>query len=167
MGGKSKGCACKQAELDCVREILEKYEGSRGVLVHIFQDVQKELGYLPEEALAIIAERADLSLAHVYGVASFYAHFYFTPRGENVIKVCRGTACHVRGSKVTLEGLEEELGIKDGETTDDLKFTLETVSCVGCCALAPVVVVNEQVLKERNPKKIVAALKAEGEGKSE
>ncbi|MDI6891941.1 MAG: NADH-quinone oxidoreductase subunit NuoE [Actinomycetota bacterium] len=167
MGKKSKGCACKQAELDCVREILEKYEGRRGVLVHILQDVQKKLGYLPEETLAVIAEGVGLSLAHVYGVASFYAHFYFTPRGENVIKVCRGTACHVRGSKAILEGLEEELEIKDGETTDDLKFTLETVSCVGCCALAPVVVVNEQVLKERDPKKIVTTLKAEGKEKGE
>jgi NADH:ubiquinone oxidoreductase subunit E len=167
MGGKSKGCACKQAELDCVQEILEKYEGRRGVLVHVLQDVQKGLGYLPEETLAIIAERLGLSLAHVYGVASFYTRFYFTPRGKNIIRVCVGTACHVRGSKAILEGLEEELEIKDGETTDDLKFTLETVSCVGCCALAPVVVVNEQVLKERDPKKIVTTLKAEGEEKGE
>jgi len=148
-----------QVNVDDVRELLKRYEGKRGVLVHALQDVQREFGFLPEEALEVIADEFDLSLAHVYGVASFYAHFYFTPRGKNIIKVCTGTACHVRGSKIILEGLEEELGIKAGETTDDFEFTLETVSCVGCCALAPVVVVNEEVSREKNPKKIIATLK--------
>ncbi len=152
-----------QIDANRIFELLEKHEGKRGVLVHALQDIQKEFSFLPEEAFRIIAEKLDLPLAHVYGVASFYAHFYFTPRGKNVIKVCTGTACHVRGSKVILDGLEEELGIEAGETTDDFEFTLETVSCVGCCALAPVVVVNENVSKERNPKKIIATLKNKGE----
>ncbi|HDP70570.1 MAG TPA: NADH-quinone oxidoreductase subunit NuoE [Actinobacteria bacterium] len=156
-----------QIDVDDVHKLLKKYEGKTGVLVHALQDVQEEFGFLPEESLEVIADEFDLSLAHVYGVASFYAHFYFTPRGKNIIKVCTGTACYVRGSKLILEGLEEELGIKAGETTDDLEFTLETVSCVGCCALAPVVVVNENVSKERNPKKIISALKNKGEENDE
>lgn len=156
-----------QVNVDDVRELLKRYEGKRGVLVHALQDVQREFGFLPEEALEVIADEFDLSLAHVYGVASFYTHFYFTPRGKNIIKVCTGTACHVRGSKVILEGLEEELGIKAGETTDDFEFTLETVSCVGCCALAPVVVVNEEVSRERNPKKIIATIKNKKEENDE
>ncbi|MDO8886255.1 NADH-quinone oxidoreductase subunit NuoE [Candidatus Oleimmundimicrobium sp.] len=156
-----------QVNVNDVRKLLKKYEEKKGVLVHALQDVQKEFGFLPEEALKVIAEVMDLSLAHVYGVASFYAHFYFTPRGKNIIKVCTGTACHVRGSKVILEGLEEELGIKAGETTDDFEFTLETVSCVGCCALAPVVVVNEEVSREKNSKKIIAILKNKKEENDE
>jgi len=169
------GCACNtkkedvkvQVDTGRVCELLKKYKGRRGVLVHALQDVQKEFGFLPEEAIGVIADEFDLSLAHVYGVASFYAHFYFTPRGKNIIKVCTGTACHVRGSKIILEGLEEELGIKAGETTDDFEFTLETVSCVGCCALAPVVVVNEEVSREKNPKKIIAILKNKKEENDE
>ncbi|MDI6689594.1 MAG: NAD(P)H-dependent oxidoreductase subunit E [Actinomycetota bacterium] len=154
-------CAC--LELEKTREIVKKYEGKQGVLVHILQDVQLEFGYLPENAMNVIAKELDISLAHAYGVASFYTRFYFTPRGENIIRVCMGTACHVRGSHAILEEFETNLGLKDGETSDDLKFTLETVSCVGCCALAPVVVINDVVSKERNPKRIVAKLRGEEE----
>ena len=142
-------------------EIVAKYRQREGVLVHVLQDIQREFGYLPEDALRIAAKGLNLSFAQVYGVASFYTQFYFTPRGENVIKVCVGTACHIRGALAVLDRFEKELGIKAGETTNDLKFTLETVSCVGCCGLAPVVVANEQVVKKRDHPKLIARLSGE------
>jgi len=134
--------------------ILERYRGKEGGLVPLLQDVQRELGWLPEEALALVADTLGLTLAQVVGVASFYAQFYFEPRGRHVVRVCTGTACHIRGAPKILERLEEELGIEAGETAEDLSFTLETVNCVGCCALAPVVVVDERVLKRRDHKKL-------------
>ncbi|MGY4706215.1 NADH-quinone oxidoreductase subunit NuoE [Candidatus Bipolaricaulota sp. J31] len=134
--------------------ILERYRGKRGALVSLLQDVQAELGWLPEEALKLVAETLGLTLAQVVGVASFYAQFYFEPRGRHVIRVCTGTACHIRGAPKILARLEEELGIRPGETTEDLSFTLETVNCVGCCALAPVVVVDDRVLRRRDHRKL-------------
>lgn len=148
-------CACTQEK---THEILAKYRGKEGVLVHMFQDIQYEFGYLPKDALEVVAEETELPLAHIYGVASFYAHFYFKPRGKNIVRICTGTACQVRGAKALLEGFEKELDLKDGETSEDLMYTLETVSCVGCCALAPVVVVNNEVSKERNSKKVISKL---------
>lgn len=134
--------------------ILSRYRGQEGGLIPLLQEVQGELGWLPEEALKLVAEATGLTLARVVGVASFYAQFYFRPRGRHVIRVCTGTACHIRGAPKILERLEEELGIRAGETAADLSFTLETVNCVGCCALAPVVVVDERVLKRRDHKKL-------------
>ena len=142
-----------------VREIVAKYRHKEGVLVHVLQDIQRELGYLPEDALRIASKELNLSFAQVYGVASFYTQFYFTPRGENVVKVCVGTACHIRGAMAVLDRFEKELGIKAGETTSDLKLTLETVSCVGCCGLAPVAVANEQVVKKRDHPKLITRLR--------
>jgi NADH:ubiquinone oxidoreductase subunit E len=95
-------------------------------------------------------------------VASFYSQFYFEPRGRNVIKVCIGTACHIRGASAILERIEKELGVKDGETTPDMEFTLETVNCVGCCGLAPVIVANERVVRKKDQQKVVARLKNQG-----
>lgn len=143
------------------REITARYRGKEGVLVHILEDLQEEFGYLPEEALSVVATERGLSLAEIYGVASFYARFYFTPRGKNIVRVCTGTACHVRGASRVLAKLEEGLGLKCGETSPDLKYTLETVSCVGCCALAPVVVVNERTQQVLDPGKVLSVLKKE------
>lgn len=165
-------CGCKQAQdqnevfdIDSVRSLLDGYRGKEGGLVHALQDVQHALGYLPKEAMEMIADVFNLPFSHVYGVASFYAHFYFVPRGKNIIKVCTGTACHVRGAKTILDGLAEELGIEPGQTTSDMEFTLETVSCVGCCALAPVVVVGEEVSKERTPKRLISSIREAEDGK--
>lgn len=152
--------SCTLVDLERVRQIVAKSRYKQGVLVHVLQDIQQEFGYLPEDALRIAAEEIGLSLAQVYGVASFYSQFYFTPRGENVVRVCVGTACHIRGALAVLERFEKELGLKNGGTTPDLKFTLETVSCVGCCSLAPVVVINEKVVKKKDHQKILARLKA-------
>lgn len=154
-------CSCEVREK--TYDILSDYRDKHGVLVQALQDVQKEFGYLPGDALMVISEELGLSLANICGVASFYTNFYFIPRGENIIKVCVGTACHVRGAEKILESVEKKLNIKDGETTDDQKFTLETVSCLGCCALAPVVMVNEKVSKERKLTRLLKSLSEESD----
>lgn len=136
----------QQDDIQKVDSVLDAASGQRGILIAVLQRVQEKIGYLPEEAMKMIAERLSMSLTTVYGVASFYKHFHFKPRGKNVVKVCMGTACHVRGAKDVLTEMENKLGIKEGETTKDLSVTLETVGCVGCCALAPVATVNDQDL---------------------
>lgn len=155
----------QQEDLKKVDAVLDDAVGQRGVLIAVLQKVQEKVGYLPEEAMQTIADRLQMSLNNVYGVASFYKHFHFKPRGKNVVKVCMGTACHVRGGKAVLTEMENQLGIKEGETTKDLSVTLETVGCVGCCALAPVATVNDQDLYgELTPKMvddIVAMVRSE------
>ena len=148
------------AELDVdekignVKDVLSEAQKKRGVLIHAFQSIQKEHNYLPEEVLNSLAKKLNIPLSEVYSTASFYKHFYFKPRGRNVVCVCVGTACHVRGAKKVLEKIEESFGIKEGETTADMSMTLETVGCVGCCGLAPVVTVNEEVVGDLNPKRV-------------
>lgn len=136
----------QQEDIKRVDSILNDASGQRGILITVLQRTQEKIGYLPEDAMKMIAERLSLSLTTVYGVASFYKHFHFKPRGKNIVKVCMGTACHVRGAKAVLDEMESKLGIREGETTKDLSVTLETVGCVGCCALAPVATVNDQDL---------------------
>ncbi|THB71425.1 MAG: NADH-quinone oxidoreductase subunit NuoE [Desulfobulbaceae bacterium] len=128
-----------------LQEILAPYKGKSDALIPVLQEVQAELGYLPEEAMMAIAKTTGVPESHVYGVATFYAQFYFTRRGKNQTKVCTGTACHVKGAARVIEAFERELGIDCGCTSEDFEHTLETVACVGSCALAPVVVVNEEV----------------------
>jgi len=125
--------------------ILAPYRGQRGALIPVLQKVQEEIGYLPEEAVSEIAYFLGVSESEVYGVASFYAQFRFIRQGEHAVKVCQGTACHVRGGRRILETVERELGIQPGETTEDYKFSLERVACFGSCALAPVMVVDKTV----------------------
>lgn len=126
-------------------EILTPYRGQRGALIPVLQKVQEELGYLPEEAITEIATFLGLGKSEVYGVASFYAQFRFERQGEHVVKVCQGTACHVRGGQRILDTVQQELGIQPGETTENYKFSLERVACFGSCALAPVMVVDKTV----------------------
>ena len=137
-----------------VKEVLTEAQKKRGVLIHAFQSIQKEHNYLPEEVLSSLSKKLNIPLSDVYSTASFYKHFYFKPRGRNVVCVCVGTACHVRGASKVLKKIEESFGIKEGETTADMAVTLETVGCVGCCGLAPVVTVNEEVVGDLNPKKV-------------
>jgi len=137
-----------------VAPILAKHEGKDGVLISLLQDVQEEFGFLEENAMHALAEHLLLPVSHLYGVASFYSQFYFEPRGKNVVKVCTGTACHIRGAPTIQARLEEQLRIRPGETSSDLKFTLETVNCLGCCALAPVVSINDRVLNRREQRKL-------------
>ncbi len=150
-----------------IGRILQDQEKKRGILIHLLQMIQEEHRYLPEEELRKLSKKLGLSLAEIYSVASFYKMFYFTPRGRKIVKVCLGTACYVRGSKKVLTALEEEFSIKDGETTPDLAMTLETVGCFGCCGLAPVTVVNDDVTGEIGPKKLETLIKSIKEEKIE
>ncbi|MDO9288950.1 MAG: NADH-quinone oxidoreductase subunit NuoE [Thermodesulfovibrionales bacterium] len=137
-----------------VKDILTEVQKKRGILIHAFQGIQKEYNYLPEDVLKALSKKLDIPLVEVYSTATFYKHFYFKPRGKNIVCVCTGTACHVRGSDKVLEKIEESFGIKEGETTPDLSLTLETVGCVGCCGLAPVITVNEEVVGDLSPKRV-------------
>ena len=134
-------------------ELLAPYQGERGVLIPVLQQVQGEFGYISEQAVSEIARFLAVSQSEVYGVATFYAQFRFTQPGEHTIKVCQGTACHVRGGDRILETVERELGINPGGTTEDYKFSLERVACFGCCALSPVMVVDNTVYSRVTPAK--------------
>jgi NADH-quinone oxidoreductase subunit E len=148
-------------------EILASFVGDKAELIPILQRIQEALGYLPEEALKRTARFTRVPEATVFGVATFYAQFRFTPAGRNLVKLCRGTGCYVKGSPRLLDEVEKLLGIKDGETTPDLEYTLETVACFGSCALAPVVVVNGKVHGSMTPEKVRALLRAIDEAQSE
>jgi NADH-quinone oxidoreductase subunit E len=137
-----------------VSDQLTDEQKKRGVLIHAFQKIQKEQNFLPEEELIKLAEELDLPLSYVYSTATFYKQFYFTPRGRKILKVCTGTACHVRGASSVMDKIVEEFGVKDGETTEDLAMTLETVGCIGCCGLAPVATINEDIVGEIDSKKL-------------
>ena len=141
-----------------IEAVLSGYEQARQNLVPILQDVQGQLGYLPEVAVSQVASHLDLSENDVFGVATFYTQFRFTPPGKHCIKVCQGTACHVRGSALIVEEVSRRLGVAAGETTRDLKFSLERVACYGSCALAPVVVIDDKVHARMTPKKTAEAI---------
>lgn len=130
---------------DELAEMLAEYEGEKGALIPILQKVQEKVGYLPEEAISKVAAFTKMSESEIFGVASFYAQFYFTRRGKHTLKVCLGTACHVRGGERILDEVKRELGVESGETTKDYKFSLERVACFGACALAPVMVIDKNV----------------------
>ena len=120
----------------------------------LLHEIQGVVGYIPPEVIPGIARELGLFPSQVQGVISFYTQFYTTPRGKNVVRVCRGTACHVRGGKTILKLVKQELGIEEEETTNDLEYTLETVACIGVCALAPNIVVNRDTYGHLNPKKV-------------
>jgi NADH:ubiquinone oxidoreductase subunit E len=124
--------------------ILQKNRYDPEALIMILQDVTAEYNYLPKEALTYISQKLHVNLSQIYGIATFYKAFSLTPRGKYIINVCLGTACHVRGADKIMESLEQRLNVRAGETTKDLNFTLESVRCLGCCALGPVITVNER-----------------------
>jgi NADH-quinone oxidoreductase subunit E len=130
---------------DQLRESLPKYKKDRSSLVPILQEVQAKFGYLPREAMLEVSNFLRIPASEVFGVVTFYAGFRLIPPGKHAIKVCMGTACHMRGGGLILETLERELDIKVGGVTQDLEFQLDRVACVGCCALAPVVIIDERV----------------------
>jgi NADH-quinone oxidoreductase subunit E len=142
--------------------IFLKFNGNRGELISILQKVQESIGYLPKDAIIEIAKFTRLPISHVFGVASFYAQFRLLPTGKNKISVCRGTACHVRGGAQILEEVERQLGIKEGESTQDLEYSLETVACLGCCALAPVITINDEVQGKLSLKDVEKVLPSRG-----
>jgi NADH:ubiquinone oxidoreductase subunit E len=142
--------------------IFAEYERKRENIIPILQEVQDEYTYLPMELMAEIAEYTRIPASDIYGVATFYAQFRFTPTGENIISVCRGTACHVRGAPRIFEEVTDQLNLEDEGTTEDMQYTVETVACLGCCALAPVMTINEEVHGTLTKKKVRKLIQTEG-----
>lgn len=138
----------------CARDVIEKYPKEQRFTLAILQDIQRKYKYIPREALETLAEYLDTTVSRLYGMATFYKALSLTPKGEHIVKVCDGTACHVAGSMVVLEELEKALGIKAGETTEDLKFSISTVNCIGACALAPVMMIDETYYGNLTPKMV-------------
>ena len=148
-----------QLDLSVVEEILEKNGYKEQAIISILQEVQEVYHYLPREVFPILSEKLNMSEARIYSIATFYENFSLEPKGKYVIKICDGTACHVRKSIPILEKLRSELGLsEEKKTTDDLNFTVETVSCLGACGLAPVLTVNDVVHAEMTPEKAVVLL---------
>ncbi len=139
-------------------EVLDSYKGERGAVIPILQKAQEKLGYLPEEAVKEIARFLRTSESEIYGVATFYAQFRFTRPGEHMLKVCMGTACYVRGGELILDAVQRELDVEPGGTTSDFKFSMERVACFGCCALSPVMVVDNTVYSRMTPSKVKQVL---------
>jgi len=142
-------------------KIFSSFKGNPDELIPILQAVQHEYGYLSDSAMSETAEFTGVPSSRIYAVATFYAQFRFTPIGRNHITVCRGTACHVRGAPRILDEIEKTIGITDGETTEDLEYSLETVACIGACGLSPCIMINRKVKAKMTPRK-VAELFIEG-----
>jgi len=153
------GCACQAAEEKSIPyaqldEVVAKYRGEAAAIISILQDAQELLGYIPKQAIAYLAEKIRVSPAKIYGIVTFYAQFRLAPIGRYNLMVCEGTACHVNGAKSLTRAISEELDIAGGETTADGLFTLERVACVGCCSLAPVVVVDGEAHANMTPSRV-------------
>jgi NADH-quinone oxidoreductase subunit E len=146
-------------DLVLMDEIFEKYSDQKGALIPILQQAQDLYGYVPREVLQLIADQLGVSLGKVYGVATFYAQFYLEKRGRHILKLCDGTACHVKGTPILVNALEDGFEINPGETTDDGELTVEIVYCLGSCALAPVTVLDEQVMGRMRPEMLVRKVK--------
>jgi len=142
-----------------VAVILDRYQRDQGLLVSILQDVQSEFYYLPQDAIEEVSRGLDIPLTQAYSVATFFKAFSLKPRGRHLINVCLGTACHVRGAVRILDKMERDLNIKTGETTEDLRFTLETVNCVGACALGPIVLIDGKYHGQMSTDKVDSVLK--------
>jgi len=141
-----------------LNEILSSYEGKEEELIPILQQTQQVFGYLPEPTMKRVAKFLKLPESTVFGVVTFYAQFKLVPSGRNIIRVCRGTACHVRGASGILGEVEQQLGIKPGESTPDLEYSLEAIACFGSCALAPVMVIGNRVYGRMSPAKVKEVL---------
>ena len=147
--------------------IFSEFEGKRENIIPILQKVQEEYTFLPEHLMAEIARYTHVPPSDIYGVATFYAQFRFTPTGKNLVSVCRGTACHVRGAPRIFEEITDQLGLENEGTTEDMEYTVETVACVGCCALAPVITINEEVHGDLTKQKVKKLIQAEGDQNGE
>lgn len=146
-------------EKEKIQAFIDKHQGQKKSLIVILQDIQTEYNYLPEESLRFVAKALDIPLTDVVGVATFYRAFSLTPRGKHICTVCQGTACHVRGGPRILDEFERRLKIRAGQTTKDGQFTLETVACLGCCAIGPVVVVDRDYHAHTTVRNVGAILK--------
>lgn len=145
-----------------VNQVLDKYRGQKGAIIPILQAVQEAYGYLPHQALEHVAKELRVPFSRIFGVATFYAQFHLSPRGKNIIRVCQGTACHVRGGAKIMDKLREVLKLEVGGTTEDLNFTLESVACIGACGLAPVMMINNDTFGRLTADKIAGIIENYG-----
>ena len=143
-----------KTDLKRIDRLIADYREQKWGLIPLLHEIQEIVGYIPPEAIPRIASSLNLFPSQVQGVITFYEQFHVVPRGKNVVRVCRGTACHVRGGKTILKLVKRHLGIEENETTSDLEYSLETVACIGCCALAPNVIINRNIHGHMNPKKV-------------
>ncbi|MCE5334479.1 MAG: NAD(P)H-dependent oxidoreductase subunit E [Desulfobacteraceae bacterium] len=150
---------CPEIQKEEIDDILKDFEGKQFEIIPALQAIQAKYGYVPPVFVKPLAEALRLFPSQVQGVMTFYAQFSMTPRGRNIVRVCRGTACHVRGGRSVLRTANRVLGLGDGETSEDLNFTLETVACLGACALSPVMTINRTYFGLMNPKKAETVLK--------
>jgi NADH-quinone oxidoreductase subunit E len=147
-----------ELDLDPLYEVLAEYKTQQGAVIPVLQKAQGLYGWLPEQVLRIIAKEMNVPLSQIYGVVTFYSQFYLTRRGRHIIRQCDGTACHVRGAARIVDVVENHLGIRAGETTADYKYTFEVVYCLGSCGLAPVAMIDDQVVGHLVPEKLVSIL---------
>ena len=158
------GCQCgsqqksEQTMQEELNKVFEKYRDAQGSLIPVLQEAQEIYGYLPKDVMQQISKELGIPFSKTFGVATFYAQFHLKPRGRNIIRVCQGTACHVRGVARVFDQLQEKLGVQNGETTEDMKFTLETVACLGACGLAPAMMVNDDTHGRLTPEQAVKVL---------
>ena len=152
-------CNHENVDLSLIKDVLDQYAGTKGSLISILQKTQEIYGYIPIDAVYNIAQRTGLTPAKIMGVATFYAQFRFTAVGKYLIMICKGTACYVNGAERIIEAVSEELGIGDNQTTEDGLFSLSLVSCLGCCSLAPVMMINEDTYGSLTPEKVVKILR--------
>ena len=154
-------------QLSVVDRIAEGLTGARGALIPMLQQIQAEIGYLPPAVMERIAERSGVPAARVFGVASFYSQFRFEPVGRHIVRVCHGTACHVQGAVAVTEAIYDELGVAEGGTTEDGEFTVEPVACLGCCSLAPVIMIDEDTYGRLTPEQARDIVKNYGAAEDE
>jgi len=151
-------CTCEQVDLSkealALQKLLDQYRDYKGGLIPVLQEAQNIYGYLPKDVILEIAKELRMPASKVFGVCTFYAQFHLKPRGRNIIRVCLGTACHVRGGAKIFEAAQEALGVGQGGTTEDLRFTLETVACIGACGLSPCMMVNDDTHGRLAPEKV-------------
>jgi NADH-quinone oxidoreductase subunit E len=157
-----QGIMVEDVDLSKIDPIIDELKGKSGILIPLLQKIQNVYGFIPKQAFSYVAERTNLRTSDMFGVATFYTQFRLNPVGKYIIKVCHGTACYVQGAKTITEAIQDSLKIKDGETTDDKLFTLESVACLGCCSLAPVMMINDEThgkLTGKSATKIIRNLK--------
>jgi NADH:ubiquinone oxidoreductase subunit E len=148
----------EEVNLEQLNKIIVEYSQQKWPLIPLVQKIQNEFGYIPPQSIPILARALKLFPSQVQGVISFYEQLYTRPRGKKIVRVCRGTACHVRGGKTILKLVKQNLGIEEGETTPDMEYTLETVACIGVCALAPNIVISSTTYGQMNPRKLAQLL---------
>lgn len=157
----------KEIDLGQLEAIVDRYRDEKWSLIPLLQDIQERYGYIPPESIEPVAEALQIFPSQVQGVVSFYAGFSLQPKGKYILRVCRGTACHVKGGRSVLRLMERELGLTDGETSPDYRFTLETTACLGACALAPTMMVNRTYFGKLSPPKVTSILTEHGKKEEE